>query len=650
MTALLLSVTAINGIACDSTHSGDREKDNGNNSDTTDITPPVISGITISDITGTTATISWTTDEPATGNIDFGINTSYSSPAPASKDVTADTISHSVAINGLNPNMTYHFKVRSEDAEGNEAISAGLTFKSAKAPPSYLFVIDEDVLKDAEKVMVQGLQGLLIQDASAENIWVDVPGGYEYWRDDLEASYGVVLDRSFENDPQGLLDHFKSTLSGYVLYDLGDDSENVATTLAGLLGLLPADTSLIEECQQLGLTMVMDVRGKDESWCLDHYGNLINLGVVVHQREDIHGCLRDYAVATKAFTFYDGNTPFMRSVFDRMNEGGMVLGWGRGEEFPDGEWQFVEPASERGLITVPSDWAHNLSVLSQFEPGDISQKNDTAGITAERNVHYVTFIMSDGDNLQWQLNDFTTDEKWNGNDYRGDFPLERWYGSDKRGDFPMGWTISPSMADLCPTVMKWYYEQATSNDCFISGVSGRGYFYPSMFPDLDAEASRMNDSLREADLHAVYILDSKCYQFSEEYLEPYAAQPEVMGGFWACYADYKGREGEIIFVDGKPFASVRLELWVKGETDIKDITQEKRKAKAFEIAESINALPADSHDLSGYTVVNIHPWSMSLADVNEVIEELKKNPNVRVVSPEVFLQLLKENAQYFGLS
>ena len=55
-----------------------REGD-GLNDNSTDTTPPLISGIIVSNITETTAMISWATDELSTGNIEYGQTTAYSS-------------------------------------------------------------------------------------------------------------------------------------------------------------------------------------------------------------------------------------------------------------------------------------------------------------------------------------------------------------------------------------------------------------------------------------------------------------------------------------------------------------------------------------------------------------------------------------------
>ena len=54
--------------------------------------------------------------------------------------------------------------------------------------------------------------------------------------------------------------------------------------------------------------------------------------------------------------------------------------------------------------------------------------------------------MSDGDNIQWVLNNFATSSEW--------------FGSKKRGKFPMGWGISPSSVDVMPPMLSYLYERS----------------------------------------------------------------------------------------------------------------------------------------------------------------------------------------------
>ncbi len=91
-----------------------------------DTTPPVVSAVSTS-LTSTTATISWTTNESATSQVDYGTTSAYGSATAA--DPTLVT-SHSQTLTGLTPETNYHFRVKSTDAAGNLAASADYTFKT----------------------------------------------------------------------------------------------------------------------------------------------------------------------------------------------------------------------------------------------------------------------------------------------------------------------------------------------------------------------------------------------------------------------------------------------------------------------------------------------------------------------------------------
>ncbi len=93
-----------------------------------DTTVPVISVLSSSGITTSSASISWMTDENATSQVDYGLTTSYGSQTPLN---SALSTSHSVSLSGLSSNTTYHFRVSSADAAGNLAQSSDQTFTTA---------------------------------------------------------------------------------------------------------------------------------------------------------------------------------------------------------------------------------------------------------------------------------------------------------------------------------------------------------------------------------------------------------------------------------------------------------------------------------------------------------------------------------------
>jgi putative transposon-encoded protein len=88
-------------------------------------TPPVISAVTASAITSSTATITWVTDKPADTQVEYGLTTSYGQSTTLNINLVTF---HSQILSGLTPNMLYHYRVKSKDTAGNLSVSADFTF------------------------------------------------------------------------------------------------------------------------------------------------------------------------------------------------------------------------------------------------------------------------------------------------------------------------------------------------------------------------------------------------------------------------------------------------------------------------------------------------------------------------------------------
>src|SRR2546426_2773202 len=99
---------------------------------TLDTTPPVISGIVVTSIGGTSATIQWTTNEAADSQVEYGLTGSYGSTTTL--DPTLGT-AHTVAVGGLTSATTNPYRVKSKDAAGNPATSARATTTTNDTPP-----------------------------------------------------------------------------------------------------------------------------------------------------------------------------------------------------------------------------------------------------------------------------------------------------------------------------------------------------------------------------------------------------------------------------------------------------------------------------------------------------------------------------------
>ncbi|HEX9505091.1 MAG TPA: LamG-like jellyroll fold domain-containing protein, partial [Acidimicrobiia bacterium] len=90
-----------------------------------DTTPPVITAVSASGVTHEAAKITWTTDENADGQVEYGTTVAYGSTTPVTSTFVT---SHAVALSGLSATTQYHYRVKSRDAWGNLAVSGDFTF------------------------------------------------------------------------------------------------------------------------------------------------------------------------------------------------------------------------------------------------------------------------------------------------------------------------------------------------------------------------------------------------------------------------------------------------------------------------------------------------------------------------------------------
>ena len=89
------------------------------------VAAPQISKLTAAEITSSGATIYWSTSRPATSRVEYGLTDEYGAFTAADADM--DT-SHYAPLTDLRAGTTYHYRVISRDAAGNETVSVDQTF------------------------------------------------------------------------------------------------------------------------------------------------------------------------------------------------------------------------------------------------------------------------------------------------------------------------------------------------------------------------------------------------------------------------------------------------------------------------------------------------------------------------------------------
>ncbi|MDU1823860.1 GxGYxYP domain-containing protein [Clostridium sp.] len=490
--------------------------------------------------------------------------------------------------------------------------------------PKKLYIISENDMTKAEQTMITTLQGI-VSSKSNEQIYIlsDSEPDYKLWLEDLKKNYNVKY--KVIKDPWKLLKTFKSYVNGYILYTtFNPPSINNACSLASLKNSLAIDESLEEKVKEQGLTkLVKDCRDTDKYWAFNTLWNSgLNHSTVIEISPDKPMALRDYAITSKSLVFYEDNVndfSFRESIFKSMDDNGHCLGWG-----PD-EHTNVTIASKYGIDVTAADWSYNLSVLSSYPSVPRKQKQES-NFKGEDGVHYVTFIMSDGDNQQWML----------GSNYSS----KNWFGSPYRGDFNLGWSINKSLYYLAPTVFHKYYESAGSSkyfDNFVTSPSGNGYMYPSKFPinKLDSYTNTLSEYMKKVDQNYVLILDDEAL-YKTNIWDKYTCHDNIHGLLYLNYYKNNSYEGKIVWSNNKPIVSCRDLLWwgLESETNIVD-----------NINKRINLGYTDIKNPNSYSFVYVHVWSNTMDNVNNVITKLNQNPKVRIVTPNTFMKLINENVK-----
>ena len=469
-------------------------------------------------------------------------------------------------------------------------------------------------LNTAQAFFGESVQGLFAQKGEGK-YWHYAGGSYETWLNEIQSNCQksareVTLDQMAE-------DYFQAFGKEYVLFDTAnEESVNCARSIAGIKGVAMIDVSLQDWAKGMGMSQKYDATGMTSKQVFDAYKDEFDKTGLVQQKGSLIQ-LTDYAIACKYFCYFvTGMKPdaidFRNEVQNWCRECA-VFGWCPVDEGTD-----VAFSSRYGSFTLASDYCYNMSVLSSrnlFGKEAFRQPNAPVQKEYPTDKHYVTIVNSDGDNLQC----------W----YGGTFKQEKYMGAE-RGNFPFGWSVSPALYSLAPLILNDTYENAKAGDRFVCSVTGLGYTYPMSYGDeeLKRYCKLLDGYLEKTDLSVVKILDNG---LPERTIEEFSKMENAKGFLYCTYQDcYAGDHGAVRWSqNGKPFVACRATMW---------------NATPRAIAEQINSYPADATRIEGYTYVNLHVWSMDYNQVKEMVELL--NPNVAVVDPDTFLDLIIKNVPH----
>ncbi len=405
--------------------------------------------------------------------------------------------------------------------------TAGLDWSSGRLIPGFQTVTHLDICtvsgaSHETLITLTTLVGLI--NRPQPKIYLVANDDDAFW---LKEVFGDVPQNSMPatNDSalDALLDSYHSSIQGLVIYDSRlEDSINVATMLAAQKDAIVVSATQAAVLQsKYSFSVLADLstygwktRLQAYHWALQNLraGCSSRLVAGVDAR---NVALRPFLVATCAFIYnldsrnylptlqslftngFLSERELMRQIFASYAPGAVHLGW-----FAD-ESSGVYLTSRAAIPVLATDHFSNLEVWTAVQPASIlsvvaiSEHGEKATPTA--NTVYVSFTISDGDNLQYSQH-----------------RMKNIWRDKARGTLPIGWTISPSILQAAPLLTEYYRASATSNDELIAGPSGSGYILPSHWPikRLDAFLQATGEQMQAMNLTTLQLLDTDYWQSS----------------------------------------------------------------------------------------------------------------------------------------
>src|SRR5438105_8304446 len=332
----------------------------------------------------------------------------------------------------------------------------------------------------------------------------------DFWLKEIPGSIARESTPTSGNDVlEGMLITFRNYDNGMVIYDPNfKDSINIATTIAGqndCIIVSPTQAQDLAGAHNLPVhtdlrSQHWDNRSQAYDWARQ---NLLNgassyavTGLDPTSTDGRMAGLRSFLVANRIFVYWldsrGSEQSLMEQIYKAFPPLAVHLGW-----FID-ESSGVKLTSIAAMSVLATDFFSNLEVWTSI-PAATSMaqtKRDAPAVTTDSldsSRVYISFTISDGDNLQYIQHRM----------------LGRWQESGHDGSFPLGWTISPVLSQAAPVMAEYYARTAQPTDELIAGPSGAGYMFPSQWPQeqLPAFLQLTEQMMKSMNLTTLEVLD-----------------------------------------------------------------------------------------------------------------------------------------------
>lgn len=480
------------------------------------------------------------------------------------------------------------------------------TLKSPKA-----LIICEQTKTAEESMLLESLSGLAAKAVNngrlKEMVWRDVNGNPSYERILKQSMAALGIKDEKRMDVWELLAYLKKKkiVKGYVLYEpdrpvknkIQNYSSNVATVYSSLLSGAMISTSLESKAKAAGLKMLKDARTETTMECFNRNKSRLNNCSALSIRPSVSN-MRDFAIA-HGLMLYADERPLIDAVLEWVRPLSPILGWGCGDEYDS-----TSAVSEWGHYNTASDWCVNLPFISaaaSYIPLEKANELSPSQIDFADSSYVHSFVMSDGDNMQWTIGAFA------------DNPV--YAGHAKAKESGTTWTLCPINLSVVSPV-SWnevVHRQGTKNSII---EYGGGYQYPDLFASkrsnrkelLREFARRVNSHLKELNvkIFGAIFKDVESPE-AQEAVQIYAEELEDITGmiaiqyfpyelgdkiFW-----YKNKKGEDI-----PLVTANYSLW-------NEVHAQRPFCGTPEYVASLINRNLLSRKSKGYSWTIVHAWS-----------------------------------------
>lgn len=462
-----------------------------------------------------------------------------------------------------------------------------------------------------------GLTNRMVEEGKSDvAVWLYDHGGkasYKVSKQALEdmgiceqgVQNGLELACSDYESVDGLRVQLKGFFDGYVLTDVKNNPESgiVASVASHVYNSIIVDVRDKEYFEKAGYSMKYDATHKTTLDAWHEFKDKCNNEALVIMPVQT-GELREFAIKNNLFVLNlnkkqgdprsGQNVDLLEEVLAWLQPNVPVYGWEQGVS----EDQFVARISKSGHPMIPCDWSYNHSLTSLLyterqQPVQAQSFNPKL-IDFDKKRNYVSFFLSDGDNIQWMMQDFATS----------------FYDVPEAIEVKMSYGLPVSTLSVMAPAQLHNLMNLRRDECSVLEMLGGGYYYIDTYSqnnnrndNLKVAAERLAVSMRRyhVGLLGVMAMDVKSVASREAYQAFVDANDRLEGIIALQYSPYAGGGGEVFWVTNKngydiPVITVRYSLW--------DRIHEREGSPDF-IASKLKT----EAQVESFSAICVHAWS-----------------------------------------